>query len=227
MRTGFARMTIVTALILMKARACADEPPHRPPADAALAWEWSFKAGAGLDADGRPEGKAKSAWTWGVAIGGSFRLSWGERQAATKIDVPSDPPSMLDARLIELTNAERKKIGLPALKPDPALMRLAREQSAHMAKLQKISHELEGRTFSLRMKEAEYQAFAAGENCAEGADSPEQAVSDWMMSPGHKANIVSDKYTRLGVGVSADKNGRQYFTQIFAKPFEDRLAPSR
>lgn len=125
-------------------------------------------------------------------------------------------------RLIELTNAERKKLDKPALKVDSALMKLAREQSAHMARLKQISHELEGRTLTLRMNEAAYKALAAGENCAEGAASPEEAIADWLMSEGHKNNLLSDRYTRLGVGIATDSNGRHYFTQVFAQPFDAR-----
>ena len=63
-------------------------------------------------------------------------------------------------------------------------------------------------------------ALTAGENCAEGATSPKEAVSDWMTSAGHKSNILSDKYTYLGVAQGKSKAGKAYSTQVFAKPFE-------
>lgn len=66
-------------------------------------------------------------------------------------------------------------------------------------------------------------AMAAGENCAEGAASPKEAVADWMTSEGHKSNILNDKYTHLGVAQGKSKEGKMYSTQVFAKPFEDKI----
>ena len=68
------------------------------------------------------------------------------------------------------------------------------------------------------MEKAKYQASRAGENVAQGQRTPEEAVTDWMRSPGHKANIVQSDYTHIGVGVATAKSGQIYYTQIFAKP---------
>lgn len=128
--------------------------------------------------------------------------------------------SEAERELIDLTNKEREKLKLPPLKADPVLMKLAREQNAHMVRLNQLGHELEGETFSKRLKESGYMAMAAGENCAEGAASPKEAVADWMTSEFHKSNILSDKYTHLGVAQGKSKEGKTYSTQVFAKPFE-------
>ncbi len=121
--------------------------------------------------------------------------------------------------ILEATNAERAQRTLPPLQVDPMLMRLARTQSDRMARLSQISHELEGQTFSKRMQETGYRFPSCGENCAEGASTPREAVSDWMSSPGHSANILSKQYTHIGVAVSTSPSGRRYFTQVFASPF--------
>ena len=133
------------------------------------------------------------------------------------------PLSEVERELIDYTNKEREKLKLPPLKADPVLMRLAREQNAHMARLNQLGHELEGETFSNRMKATGYIAMAAGENCAEGAASPKEAVADWMTSEFHKSNILSDKYTHIGVAQGKSKEGKTYSTQVFAKPFEDNV----
>ena len=39
------------------------------------------------------------------------------------------------------------------------------------------------------------------ENIAMGYSSPEQVMSGWMSSPGHRANILNGSYTHIGVGV--------------------------
>jgi uncharacterized protein YkwD len=131
--------------------------------------------------------------------------------------------SEIEQELIDLTNKEREKLKLPPLKADPVLMKLAREQNAHMARLNQLGHELEGETFSKRLEAVGYMAMAAGENCAEGTASPKEAVADWMTSEFHKSNILSDKYTRIGVSQGKSKEGKTYSTQVFAEPFEDKI----
>ncbi|HET6424930.1 MAG TPA: CAP domain-containing protein [Planctomycetaceae bacterium] len=219
---SFQQLATIVVALIVPLSGIAEEPKR-----GSIVGEWSVKIGAQLDDEGMPapsdSASRKGTWSWGVAASSSFRITWGSAPPAAV--VPADA-SAWENRLIELTNVEREKLKRRPYKVDPALMKLARAQSSHMARLKKISHELEGRTFALRMKDAGYQALAAGENCAEGADSPETAVSDWMMSEGHKGNILSERYTHIGVGVAEETNGRRYFTQIFAKPLEEPQRPT-
>ena len=52
----------------------------------------------------------------------------------------------------------------------------------------------------------------AGENIAMGYATPQAVVEGWMNSSGHRANILSADYTRIGVGYVAAGN---YWTQLF------------
>lgn len=56
--------------------------------------------------------------------------------------------------------------------------------------------------------------MAGGENIAYGQRSPQEVVTAWMNSPGHRANILSNKFNKLGVGVH-EVNGTIYWTQLF------------
>ena len=60
----------------------------------------------------------------------------------------------------------------------------------------------------------------AGENLAAGntAVSPETVVQTWMNSPTHRANILSDKFTKLAVGFVFDRNAqyKTYWSQFFS-----------
>jgi uncharacterized protein YkwD len=48
----------------------------------------------------------------------------------------------------------------------------------------------------------------------------EWAVSGWMDSPGHRANILKTNYTETGVGVSfSDDWDYLYITQMFEGPY--------
>jgi uncharacterized protein YkwD len=54
----------------------------------------------------------------------------------------------------------------------------------------------------------------AGENVAYGQRSASEVMSAWMNSDGHRANILGNGYTQLGVG-HYKKNGTDYWAQIF------------
>ena len=54
-----------------------------------------------------------------------------------------------------------------------------------------------------------------GENLAYGQTSADQAVAEWMASPGHRANIMGN-YSRIGIGIF-QTNGRTYWVQLFAR----------
>jgi uncharacterized protein YkwD len=87
-----------------------------------------------------------------------------------------------------------------------------------MARLNQIGHTLEGVSFSQRMNGSGYASRAAGENVAQGARTPEEALSIWMQSPGHKGNILNPAYEEFGVGVATGTHDR-FWTQVFAAPF--------
>src|SRR5262245_47329752 len=108
----------------MSGTAAEEELLKSLPASGNIGGEWSFKAGAELDTDGRPAALEKSPstskWSWGIAVSGSFRITWGEssRPAAVPVTNPE-----WESRLIELTNGERAKLKRPEYKIDPALMK--------------------------------------------------------------------------------------------------------
>ena len=55
----------------------------------------------------------------------------------------------------------------------------------------------------------------AGENIAKGQRTPQEVMNAWMNSSGHRANILNASFTKLGVGIAKDSNGRLYWTQMF------------
>lgn len=61
---------------------------------------------------------------------------------------------------------------------------------------------------------------AAGENLAAGntAVSPETVVQTWMNSTSHRANILSDKFTKMAVGFVFDPDSqyKTYWSQFFS-----------
>lgn len=131
--------------------------------------------------------------------------------AAKKFVISKDEQTIID-----LTNAERKKANLPALKANAQLFAAARLHSANMAKENAMEHELYGKHSSDRIAAAGYKAMAGRENIAFNYPGPAQVVDGWMHSEEHKANILSDDIGEIGVGIANDSKGLPYYTQLFA-----------
>jgi hypothetical protein len=213
---------VCLALCLARPAAAEEQPAPAPqPASGSLAFDGEVKLGGELDDAGHPvpDEAGSPRLRLGFSLTWSLRLEWGPSRGDRSSSTPQTPELTRDERaLLDLLNAERKTAELPPLEADPVLMQVARDHSAHMARLDQIGHELEGRSFSKRLSESAYIAEAAGENVAEGAPTPDEAVAGWMTSPGHRGNILSEKYTHTGVGLATSDSGRRYYTQVFARP---------
>lgn len=126
------------------------------------------------------------------------------------------PDEDAEAKMLQLVNAERVKQGLRPLVADETLREIARRHSGEMFRLGYFSHTspVEG-TPSDRMRRGGAVFRMSGENLA-FAPTVEIAHAGLMASPGHRANILTAEYTRVGIGtISAGVHGRM-FTQNFA-----------
>ncbi len=122
-----------------------------------------------------------------------------------------------EQRVVQLVNAEREKNGLKPLSLDSSIAGVARNKARDMAENNYYSHQSPtyGNAGDM-LTSAGIKWSTWGENIASGQDTPEEVVSGWMHSEGHKANILSSGFTRIGVGYATDSSGKQYWTQIFA-----------
>ena len=119
-------------------------------------------------------------------------------------------------RVIELVNEERQKVGLNSLAHDEQITYAATQRSYEMVQHSYFEHARpDGRSCFTVMKEYGVLYSSAGENIAWGQNTPEYVMSCWMNSPGHKANILKSGFTKIGVGIATDGNGRLYWTQLF------------
>lgn len=121
--------------------------------------------------------------------------------------------SAFEQKVVDLTNDERAKQGLPALKLDTNLSKVARAKSEDMKAKSYFSHTSPtyGSPFDM-MKQFGISYRSAGENIAMGQRSPEEVVQAWMNSEGHRANILNTSFTHIGVGYVESGN---YWTQMF------------
>ncbi|HET7034192.1 MAG TPA: CvpA family protein [Thermomicrobiaceae bacterium] len=118
-------------------------------------------------------------------------------------------------RMLELLNDARASDGLQPLAPDQRLQSVARAHSEEMLKLGYFAHNspVSGSP-SDRLQAAGIAFQVAGENLAY-APTVEIAHRGLMNSPGHRANILSPDFTRVGIGVIVAPNGERMFTQDF------------
>ncbi|OGO76846.1 MAG: hypothetical protein A2Y23_08110, partial [Clostridiales bacterium GWB2_37_7] len=98
----------------------------------------------------------------------------------------------LESEVVKLVNIERSKNGLQPLTENWQLSRVARYKSADMAAKNYFGHESPTYGSPFRMMESfGIKYSSAGENLAYGQKTPQQVMTAWMNSPGHRSNILS------------------------------------
>ncbi len=122
----------------------------------------------------------------------------------------SPAPSDFAEQVIILVNEERSRAGLAPLIADTQLSADALVRAKETAEV--FDHiRPDGSNFDTAVS-IEWQTV--GENIAWGQASPETVMKTWMDSPGHRQNILSSSYSKIGVGVVED-TGRLYWVQLF------------
>lgn len=115
--------------------------------------------------------------------------------------------------VLDVINEHRSQLGLADLELHLASEDKAIEHTAYMVEQNQMSHDnFFQRSDYLKAKGAE----RVSENVAYGQRTPEAVVAAWLNSPSHKEAIEGD-YTHTGIGVISNKNGINYYTQIFIK----------
>ncbi len=132
---------------------------------------------------------------------------------------PSYQLDPFSQRVLQLTNAQRTKRGLPPLRLNANLANasgwFARDMATH--RVQVLTHrDSLGRDPGTRLRAFGFPWTAYGENIARGYPSPASVVAAWMASPGHRANILNGRFTVIGVGHAFD-GGQDYWVQDFGR----------
>jgi len=144
-----------------------------------------------------------------VAPQGSESMTLGY----TTKNVKSDPETAQE--MLGLVNAERDSVGAKALVFDTKLAAVAEAHGRDMFARGYFSHNTpEGKTPFDRMDAAGINYLIAGENLAL-APTLDEAFAGLMASPGHKANILSTDYGRVGIGVIDGGTYGKMFVQEF------------
>ncbi len=123
-----------------------------------------------------------------------------------------------EKEVFDLINKQRTKNGLPALKNDSEVQRIARIKAQDMVDNNYFSHNSPtyGSPFDM-LKSFKVSYKTAGENIAANS-SNSSAVTAWMNSSGHKANILNSSFNYTGIGVvSSPKYGKMYVQMFIGK----------
>ena len=146
---------------------------------------------------------------------------------ASSAPAPSlGPTDELEQRLVAFTNAQRTRVGLRPLDREAGLSAAARRHSQDMLRRRFFAHvNPDGQTPADRVATIPGLATGpVGENIWmwSGSSRPSadalvaQAVSEWMASPEHRANILRAGYTRLGIGAAVDASDVR-LTELFVE----------
>ncbi|EFM08686.1 SCP-like extracellular [Paenibacillus curdlanolyticus YK9] len=103
-------------------------------------------------------------------------------------------------QVVTLVNQERAKVGLAALSTDSLLTTVATDKAKDMYNNNYFSHTSPTYGSPFDMMRAYGVSYSyAGENIAKGQRTPQEVMTAWMNSAGHKANILSQNFKKIGV----------------------------
>ena len=124
-----------------------------------------------------------------------------DNKPGTDTTPDSGSVSSLERQVVALVNQERAAYGLSPLTLSADLSDGARLKSQDMRDSRYFDHNSPtyGTPFEM-MRSLGITYRAAAENIAMGYRTAEAVVNGWINSPGHRANVLSDKYTAIGVG---------------------------
>lgn len=120
-----------------------------------------------------------------------------------------------EKEVFDLINKQRTNNGLTALKMNTEVLNVARIKAKDMVDNNYFSHNSPtyGSPFDM-LKSFKVSYKTAGENIA-GNSSNSAAVTAWMNSSGHKANILNSSFNYTGIGVVKSNKYGKVYVQIF------------
>ncbi len=170
----------------------------------------------------RPHAQSRTR-LWRAVLLASFVFAAFASQGPLPSSYPPLSAHELEPQLLEHTNAEREREGLPALRHGDALALAARHHAREMAELGYFDHESPtpgNETLPQRVGNAGGAVVRVGENIAQlkpvTEDLAERTVRGWMASDEHRDNLLGGAWTHVGHGVVDQPDGGVVVVQVFA-----------
>lgn len=127
-----------------------------------------------------------------------------------------------------LINEARAQAGCNPLQPEPRLTAAALGHAQDMAEANYFGHKgRDGSNFTSRIRRQGFPMGAGAENIAAGYRDPQQIVSGWLSSAGHRKNMLNCRYRRTGLAMFYQPDDqpimgnsfpyRAYWVQVFSK----------
>lgn len=120
-------------------------------------------------------------------------------------------PDAWEATVVRLTNARRRAHGVGPLRASRCAHRFAAPWARHLARTHQLVHHLPLNPL-LRCVP---HPHTAGENIAEGFETPRAVVRAWMSDKGHRDNLLNPAFHRIAVAGARQGRGPTYAVQDF------------
>lgn len=119
-------------------------------------------------------------------------------------------------QVAKIVNKERTKRNKGKVTLDKKLTKLANKRAKECAKLFSHTRPNGEDCFSV-LKENGVTYMTCGENIAAGQSTAKQVMNSWMHSAGHKKNILTKGFHKIGVGYYKKSGSpyKYYWVQIF------------
>ena len=137
-------------------------------------------------------------------------------QAASSCVTPPDV-NALATEIAAGLNASRRANGEAPLRYNRKLSRAAMTHACDMLVNDFFDHRgSNGSDLQVRVRQAGYNNCIAAENIAWGYPRPEQIITGWMNSPGHRRNMLHPRLEEFGVGITQGPRG-PYWVLVVGK----------
>lgn len=119
--------------------------------------------------------------------------------------------------VVKLVNQERVAQGKKKLVVDETLCEIAQQRAHDLTEYYSHTRPNGDSCFEL-FDEYDYDFYSVGENIAAGQRSESEVVTDWLNSPGHRRNIMNQKFNKIGIGFVKDEDSiyGYHWVQVFS-----------
>ena len=152
-----------------------------------------------------------------LALGGCMADNPPPEQPTMYLSMANGGATVDPQAAASMISLYRQNNGLGGVVVDPDLMKLAEAQSQAMAGRNKLDHDVKG-ALEKRLGASGYPATLAVENVSAGYHTLAEAFSGWRDSPPHKANMLKNGVTKLGIAATYAPNTKYkvFWTLILA-----------
>jgi uncharacterized protein YkwD len=154
----------------------------------------------------------------GLVLSATTLFTAAKSWALTSADMCFDRIGIVDRTVSQAreeiclrVNQERSSRAYAKLEMDPVLTKVAQTYAEEMARGNFFDHVTpRGGTFRTRLEKGNVAYQQAGENIARGQDTAQIVHVQWMHSEGHRHNILTPAFRKIGVG-----SYKKYWVQVF------------